>query len=114
LDNQDDDQILEYYEVEEEGVDVPMVAETEPYLRRGLLLNFEYFFKVIFKKWFFDDKTFKKIFPNKNYFFWTDLPLRDFSTLSPDEIIEVLEDQRPKDIICFQVNFFSLQFLNPF
>uniref|UniRef100_A0A915M3S2 Uncharacterized protein n=1 Tax=Meloidogyne javanica TaxID=6303 RepID=A0A915M3S2_MELJA len=61
LDNQDDDQILEYYEVEEEGVDVPMVAETEPYLRR-------------------------------------DLPLRDFSTLSPDEVIEVLEDQRAKDI----------------
>ncbi|CAK5089605.1 unnamed protein product [Meloidogyne enterolobii] len=67
LDNQDEDQILEYYEVEEEGVDVPMVAETEPYLRR-------------------------------------DLQLRDFSTLSPNEIVEVLEDQRAKDIVCFQAS----------
>ncbi|KAL7077289.1 hypothetical protein ACQ4LE_002833 [Meloidogyne hapla] len=67
INSQNDDQILEYYEVEEEGVDVPMVAETEPYLRR-------------------------------------DLPLRDFSTLLPDEVIEVLEDQRAKDIVCFQAS----------
>lgn len=58
-------------------------------------------------------KLSKKFFPIK-IIFWTDLQLREFSKLSPDEIIEVLEDQRAKDIICFQVNFFSLQFLNPF
>ena len=36
ISSQNDDQLLEYYEVEEEGVDVSMVAETEPYLQRGL------------------------------------------------------------------------------
>jgi len=35
------------------------------------------------------------------------LQLRDFSTLSPDEVIEVLEDHRAKDIVCFQVNYFK-------
>jgi hypothetical protein len=28
--------MLEYYEVEEEGVDVPMMVEQEPYLLKGL------------------------------------------------------------------------------
>jgi hypothetical protein len=38
---------LEYYEAEEEGVDVPMLAEPEPYLRRGF--NFlKFFLSIIF------------------------------------------------------------------